>query len=163
MLYGLQRRRSESNRRMEVLQTSALPLGYGAGRTGKLFPRVAVLKPQESRGSWTLAESPIWATIKAILRDRFGIPPSQSLAFKRRLDVAGKYPRGPAAAGIRAALSRPRARRLAPCHHGRSEAAALAPRHSRNSPGRTVDDRGALRVSRRPLCRKPQRRAHPGQ
>ena len=25
------RRRSESNRRMEVLQTSALPLGYGAG------------------------------------------------------------------------------------------------------------------------------------
>jgi hypothetical protein len=35
---GSQRRRSESNRRMEVLQTSALPLGYGAGRTGKLFP-----------------------------------------------------------------------------------------------------------------------------
>ena len=28
---GSQRRRSESNRRMEVLQTSALPLGYGAG------------------------------------------------------------------------------------------------------------------------------------
>ena len=28
--YG-ERRRSESNRRMEVLQTSALPLGYGAG------------------------------------------------------------------------------------------------------------------------------------
>jgi hypothetical protein len=27
---GSQRRRSESNRRMEVLQTSALPLGYGA-------------------------------------------------------------------------------------------------------------------------------------
>ena len=27
-----QRRRSESNRRIEVLQTSALPLGYGAGR-----------------------------------------------------------------------------------------------------------------------------------
>src|SRR6266480_2332638 len=26
-----QRRRSESNRRIEVLQTSALPLGYGAG------------------------------------------------------------------------------------------------------------------------------------
>jgi hypothetical protein len=25
-----ERRRSESNRRMEVLQTSALPLGYGA-------------------------------------------------------------------------------------------------------------------------------------
>jgi hypothetical protein len=25
------RRRTESNRRMEVLQTSALPLGYGAG------------------------------------------------------------------------------------------------------------------------------------
>src|SRR5215217_4075090 len=74
MLYGLQRRRSESNRRMEVLQTSALPLGYGAGRTGKLFPRVALLKPQETQGSWTLAESPIWATIRAILRDRFGIP-----------------------------------------------------------------------------------------
>jgi Tfp pilus assembly protein PilP len=30
-LYSSQRRRSESNRRMEVLQTSALPLGYGAG------------------------------------------------------------------------------------------------------------------------------------
>ena len=27
---GSERRRSESNRRMEVLQTSALPLGYGA-------------------------------------------------------------------------------------------------------------------------------------
>src|SRR2546426_12441191 len=27
-----QRRRSESNRRIEVLQTSALPLGYGAAR-----------------------------------------------------------------------------------------------------------------------------------
>jgi hypothetical protein len=32
---GSERRRSESNRRMEVLQTSALPLGYGAG-DGKL-------------------------------------------------------------------------------------------------------------------------------
>src|SRR5438034_9202255 len=29
---GAKRRRSESNRRIEVLQTSALPLGYGAGR-----------------------------------------------------------------------------------------------------------------------------------
>src|SRR2546426_10367206 len=28
---GRKRRRSESNRRIEVLQTSALPLGYGAG------------------------------------------------------------------------------------------------------------------------------------
>src|SRR6058998_2898910 len=28
---GAKRRRSESNRRIEVLQTSALPLGYGAG------------------------------------------------------------------------------------------------------------------------------------
>ena len=28
---GIERRRTESNRRMEVLQTSALPLGYGAG------------------------------------------------------------------------------------------------------------------------------------
>src|SRR5689334_11017629 len=28
---GTERRRTESNRRMEVLQTSALPLGYGAG------------------------------------------------------------------------------------------------------------------------------------
>jgi hypothetical protein len=26
-----ERRRADSNRRMEVLQTSALPLGYGAG------------------------------------------------------------------------------------------------------------------------------------
>src|SRR5438270_8294678 len=30
-----ERRRSESNRRIEVLQTSALPLGYGAGRNVK--------------------------------------------------------------------------------------------------------------------------------
>src|SRR5205823_4854326 len=30
-LLGNERRRSESNRRIEVLQTSALPLGYGAG------------------------------------------------------------------------------------------------------------------------------------
>src|SRR6059058_4972732 len=29
---GAKRRRSESNRRIEVLQTSALPLGYGAVR-----------------------------------------------------------------------------------------------------------------------------------
>src|SRR5437764_14794857 len=29
---GAKRRRSESNRRIEVLQTSALPLGYGAER-----------------------------------------------------------------------------------------------------------------------------------
>jgi hypothetical protein len=30
--FSRERRRSESNRRMEVLQTSALPLGYGAGK-----------------------------------------------------------------------------------------------------------------------------------
>jgi len=34
--YPSERRRSESNRRMEVLQTSALPLGYGAGRERKI-------------------------------------------------------------------------------------------------------------------------------
>src|SRR5207249_792785 len=34
-LLANERRRSESNRRIEVLQTSALPLGYGAGQ-GKL-------------------------------------------------------------------------------------------------------------------------------
>src|SRR3954467_12667567 len=33
---GSQRRRSESNRRMEVLQTSALPLGYGAECCGPI-------------------------------------------------------------------------------------------------------------------------------
>ena len=32
-----ERRRSESNRRMEVLQTSALPLGYGAGNAKSLI------------------------------------------------------------------------------------------------------------------------------
>ena len=31
-----ERRRTESNRRMEVLQTSALPLGYGARESEKL-------------------------------------------------------------------------------------------------------------------------------
>jgi hypothetical protein len=30
----LRRRRSESNRRIKVLQTSALPLGYAAGKVG---------------------------------------------------------------------------------------------------------------------------------
>ena len=37
----LQRRRADSNRRMEVLQTSALPLGYGArdGKTHTSPPR----------------------------------------------------------------------------------------------------------------------------
>jgi hypothetical protein len=43
-----QRRRSESNRRMEVLQTSALPLGYGAGRTPNLFCRLIFLKVSKS-------------------------------------------------------------------------------------------------------------------
>src|SRR5438093_13424027 len=37
------RRRSESNRRIEVLQTSALPLGYGAGRQ-KLTKRDCSIK-----------------------------------------------------------------------------------------------------------------------
>ena len=39
-----ERRRSESNRRMEVLQTSALPLGYGAEKIPKLFLSLAYLK-----------------------------------------------------------------------------------------------------------------------
>src|SRR6266568_7417939 len=34
----LKRRRSESNRRIEVLQTSALPLGYGAGGSVRWQP-----------------------------------------------------------------------------------------------------------------------------
>jgi hypothetical protein len=40
-----QRRRTESNRRMEVLQTSALPLGYGAGRNHKLAGCYRILNP----------------------------------------------------------------------------------------------------------------------
>src|SRR6266516_177098 len=39
-----QRRRSESNRRIEVLQTSALPLGYGAA-TRKLAGYLDFLNP----------------------------------------------------------------------------------------------------------------------
>src|SRR6266516_4955330 len=39
-----QRRRSESNRRIEVLQTSALPLGYGAA-TRKLASYLEFLNP----------------------------------------------------------------------------------------------------------------------
>jgi hypothetical protein len=44
---GSKRRRSESNRRMEVLQTSALPLGYGA-------VRIMIAGKRESRkaGKW---------------------------------------------------------------------------------------------------------------
>src|SRR5436309_12520791 len=41
---GAKRRRSESNRRIEVLQTSALPLGYGAVRH-KLAIYVDFLNP----------------------------------------------------------------------------------------------------------------------
>src|SRR2546426_7169589 len=48
-----ERRRSESNRRIEVLQTSALPLGYGAGRnvnsqltTGSARVRVRTVSPE---------------------------------------------------------------------------------------------------------------------
>src|SRR5882672_1908656 len=41
----LERRRSESNRRVEVLQTSALPLGYGAGGKRKLAGYLAFLNP----------------------------------------------------------------------------------------------------------------------
>jgi hypothetical protein len=51
-------------------------------RTGNLFPRVALLKPPESCGYWTLAESPIWATIRAILRDRFGISRPRSYRLR---------------------------------------------------------------------------------
>ena len=40
-----QRRRADSNRRMEVLQTSALPLGYGAGKTEGARPSPS--PPQE--------------------------------------------------------------------------------------------------------------------
>src|SRR6267143_4024657 len=39
-----ERRRSESNRRIEVLQTSALPLGYGAGGL-KMARTLTVLNP----------------------------------------------------------------------------------------------------------------------
>ena len=51
---GLQRRRSESNRRMEVLQTSALPLGYGA-------VRIMIVGKQESRkaGKWEANSYPL--------------------------------------------------------------------------------------------------------
>src|SRR5437667_5507682 len=43
-----QRRRSESNRRIEVLQTSALPLGYGAERR-KLAIYMEFLNPPGER------------------------------------------------------------------------------------------------------------------
>src|SRR5437667_6300922 len=43
----LERRRSESNRRIEVLQTSALPLGYGA-RASKVTKTPGFLNPASS-------------------------------------------------------------------------------------------------------------------
>ena len=43
-----QRRRSESNRRIEVLQTSALPLGYGAGGS-KVAACFVFLNPSSTR------------------------------------------------------------------------------------------------------------------
>ena len=43
-----ERRRSESNRRIEVLQTSALPLGYGA-ETRKLAIYMEFLNPPRER------------------------------------------------------------------------------------------------------------------
>ena len=54
---GIQRRRAGSNRRMEVLQTSALPLGYGAGAR-KVAPRHRFLKRRpgyfrKSAGIWS--------------------------------------------------------------------------------------------------------------
>src|SRR3954466_2984304 len=135
-----QRRRSESNRRMEVLQTPALPLGYGAGG-------------QVTYSSGQLSSSCENLVAPGLLRSRqFGRPlePSCEIVsgfpalaitgLERRRDVAGKYPRGPATAGVRVALSQPAARCLASCNHGGAEATALASRHSSNPPGRTVDN-----------------------
>src|SRR5205814_3386907 len=45
---NLKRRRSESNRRIEVLQTSALPLGYGAERD-KLASCLVFLNPPRGK------------------------------------------------------------------------------------------------------------------
>jgi hypothetical protein len=56
----MQRRRSESNRRMEVLQTSALPLGYGAW-TGKLSAYKDFRKP--SCDQVTASRSSRWSMV----------------------------------------------------------------------------------------------------
>ena len=50
----IERRRPESNRRIAVLQTAALPLGYGAVRTLKLLARSGVLKGTRGSSSLTL-------------------------------------------------------------------------------------------------------------
>src|SRR6266576_2391865 len=50
------RRRSESNRRIEVLQTSALPLGYGA-RASKVTKTPGVLNPSLLRARTVVTES----------------------------------------------------------------------------------------------------------
>src|SRR6184192_1262934 len=48
---GAKRRRSESNRRIEVLQTSALPLGYGAGRNVNSQPALGSARLAAARGN----------------------------------------------------------------------------------------------------------------
>ncbi len=47
MEWNVERRRSESNRRIEVLQTSALPLGYGA-EASKVTKTDHFLNPPET-------------------------------------------------------------------------------------------------------------------
>src|SRR3989441_13347506 len=65
-----QRRRSESNRRIEVLQTSALPLGYGA-TTHKLAIYLDFLNP------------PLQAPLTSV------VPQPYSTAESRTAEIAG--------------------------------------------------------------------------
>src|SRR5207249_1218317 len=74
---GAKRRRSESNRRIEVLQTSALPLGYGAERnvrsqlttsSARLGVRIAL---QESRVVVIMVAGP-WGSLRRRRFDRNG-------------------------------------------------------------------------------------------
>src|ERR1051325_11046122 len=48
-----ERRRSESNRRIEVLQTSALPLGYGAAEGSKVTKTRGFLNPGLREAQWS--------------------------------------------------------------------------------------------------------------
>ena len=48
-----ERRRSESNRRIEVLQTSALPLGYGAAEGSKVTKTRGFLNPGPREAQWS--------------------------------------------------------------------------------------------------------------
>src|SRR5437763_6295529 len=71
---GAKRRRSESNRRIEVLQTSALPLGYGAGRNvnSQLTTSSARVEGRIVSPEWTVVNTTGSETGVVIVRAKYG-------------------------------------------------------------------------------------------